>query len=118
MRFKINFNIILPSTSRSSKQSPHFSLFPSKPSTHVSSFTCYVSRSSHSPQFDHPDNVWRGIHVIQCLSIQFSSTIFTPVNLGLNIHLSNLLSRTLSLLFPLDVKDKVSHQYTRTKAKL
>lgn len=31
--FKINFNIILSSTPRSSKQSPNFSLFLSKPST-------------------------------------------------------------------------------------
>jgi len=33
--FKINVNIILSSTPRSSKQSPHFSLFPSKPSIPV-----------------------------------------------------------------------------------
>jgi len=36
--FKINFNIILSSTPRSSKQSPHFSLFTSKPSIPVQTY--------------------------------------------------------------------------------
>ena len=66
---KIRFDIILPSTPRTSKWS-----FPRK-FLHQTQYaplfhTCYMNRQSHFPLFDHPKNILWTVKIIKLLFIQ------------------------------------------------
>jgi hypothetical protein len=112
---KIHFNIILPSTPRSSKwplsiRSPH----QNHVRTYLVPHTCHMPRPSHSFRFNHPSNIWWGV---QTKRSPLYSGFHTPVTssvLGPNILLSTLFSNTLSLCSSLNVRDKVSHPYKTT----
>ena len=65
---KVHFNIILPSTPRSSKLSlslgfPHQHPICTSPLPH----TIYMPLPSHSSSFDHPNNIWWEIQIIKLL---------------------------------------------------
>jgi hypothetical protein len=73
---KIHFNIILPSTCKSS-----YSLFPSglftKLYTHSSSpSACYALRSSRTTWPEHSNYIWWRVHVIKLLVTQFFPTSY------------------------------------------
>jgi hypothetical protein len=51
---KIHLNIILQSTDGSSKWSLHLFL----------PHTCYMPHTSHSSEFDHPNNIWWELQLI------------------------------------------------------
>ena len=60
--WKIQLNIILPSTPGTSKwlrflRFPHQNPVCTSPLHH----TCYVPRPPHSSRFDHPSNIWWGV---------------------------------------------------------
>ena len=70
--FTINFNIILPSTPGSSKwylplMFPHQNPICTFPLPH----TCYVPRPSHSSWFDHTNNIWWSVQIMNLLIVRF-----------------------------------------------
>lgn len=67
--FVTNFNIIMPSTLRSSEW-PFCVRFPHQNRVRTSSLpaTYRLSRSSHSPSFDHPDNIWWAVQIMEILA--------------------------------------------------
>jgi hypothetical protein len=73
--------------------------------------TYYMLRPSHSFRFDHPNNIWRGLQIIELLIMQFPPLPFTSSLSGLNTFLSTLSPHNLSLCFSLSVSDQVSHPY-------
>ena len=68
---KIHLNIILPSTSGSSK-CPFPSGFPTKTLYKSVPYTCYIPRPSHSFRFDHPNNIWWAVQIIKFPTMYFS----------------------------------------------
>ena len=70
---KIYINIIIPSTSGSSKWA-FCSTFPHQNPVYTSPLhhTRYMSRPSHSSRFYHPNNIWWAVQIIKLLIMQFS----------------------------------------------
>ena len=102
---KIHLIIILPSTPGSPKWSlshrfPHRNHVYNYPLSH----TCYMSRSSHSSRFDHPNNIWWGVSYSLCV---FLHSPVTSSLLDANILLCTRFSNTLSLGSSLNVSDEV-----------
>jgi hypothetical protein len=65
---KIHFNIILPSTPRSSKWPLCLRSRQQNPvRTSPVSNTCHTPRPSHSSLYDYPNNIWWGVHLIKLL---------------------------------------------------
>jgi len=62
--FKTHFNIILPSTTRSSKWFPHFDFSGQHVWISCRSHACYVLLPSHRPWFDHPNNIWWRVEIM------------------------------------------------------
>jgi hypothetical protein len=73
---KIHSNIIFSSSSRSSKWSPPFR-FSNQNTVRNSyiSHASYMTRPSHPPWFDHPNNIWWSVQVTKLLIMQ-SSPLF------------------------------------------
>ena len=95
--FKINFNIILPSTARLFK----WSLSPRYPdqnplSTSLFPHMCHMRLPSHSSWFDLPNNIWWEVQIMKPLTVQNPSAPFSSL-LGPNTFLCTLLSNILSL---------------------
>jgi hypothetical protein len=109
--FKIHFNIILISTSMSSKRSLSIRLSPPKPRECVSLLphTCYMRSPYHPPQFYYP-NIWREVKITKFLIKDFLQSPVTSCMSGSNILLSTLLSNTLSLCSYLRFRDQFSHR--------
>jgi hypothetical protein len=95
---KTHFNIILPSTSRSSKWSLALRFPHQNPVwTYCIPDTCCMSRLSHSSWFNHPNNIWSGVQIIWSSSLWI--VIHSPVTStlwGPNIFLSTVFPNTLS----------------------
>jgi hypothetical protein len=70
--------------------------------------SCHMSRPSHLPWFDCPNNIWWSVHVMKLLITQ-SSPVSHHFLLGQNILLSTLSSNT-----SLTVRDQSSHPYKTT----
>jgi len=70
---KIHFNIILPSTSGFPMKTLSLRV-PHQYTVYASSLahTRYMTHPSHSPRFDHPNNICRGLQIIKLLITQFS----------------------------------------------
>jgi len=67
----IQFKIILPSTPGSSMQFPFPRLTHQKPIyTTLVHHTCHMPSPSHSSRFDHQDNSWWGIKIMNLLTVQ------------------------------------------------
>jgi hypothetical protein len=67
--FKIYFNIIPPSVSRSSKWSVSFTF-----SLHAFHLYCnawYLPRSSHALRLEYPNNIWRRVQIMNLLVMYF-----------------------------------------------
>jgi len=111
---KIHFNIILPSSPRSSKWS--FSLRFSYQNTVGTSIhrTCHMPRPAHSSWLDYQNNVWWGVQIIKFL-IMLSLPLrcyLTPLEPG--TFLNTLFWNTLNLRSFLNVSDQVLHPYKTT----
>ena len=111
----IHINIIL-FKSGSSRWSLSLN-FPQQNPAHTSTLphTCYMHRPSHFYRFDH--RVILG-EKYRSLSSSLWSSLQSPVTsspLGPNSLLSNSFSNTLSLRFPLNVTNQVSHPYKTTE---
>jgi hypothetical protein len=67
----IYYNIILPPTSRSSEWSLP-SRFSEQNFASISrcSHACYMCRPSHPSSLDHPNNIWRSVHVTKPVIMQ------------------------------------------------
>ena len=65
---KIRLNIIVQSTSGSSKWSPTLR-YSHQNSVYASLIVhpCYIPRPSHSSRFDHPSNIWWAVQMIKLL---------------------------------------------------
>jgi hypothetical protein len=115
---KIHLNIILPSPPGSTKWFISFRFSHQDP-IHASSFahTRYMPRQSHSSRFNHPHNSGWGAQIMKLLVMKFSPLPCYLVPLRLKILLNNLLSSTLSLCSPLNVRDQVPNPY-KTKVKI
>jgi hypothetical protein len=101
---KVQLNVILPPTPRSSQPNPCKHLSPPR--------ACHMSRPPHPPWFNHPNNNWWRIQAMKFI-MQFSPRpIFLPK--GPNIFLNTLFSKLLSLCSSLKVRDQVSHPYSTT----
>ena len=70
---------------------------------------------SHFSLFYHSNNIWCGVHIINLLIMYSSPLPRYFYHLGLNISFSTLFSNALSLCFPHNVTDQVSHPYTTWK---
>jgi hypothetical protein len=70
---KIHSNIILLCTPWSSDLSLPFTVFNENiiSISHLS-HACYMSHPVHPSRFDHPNNIWRSVHVIKLLIMQSS----------------------------------------------
>jgi len=68
----INFNIILLSMSGVSKWSLYLRFPHQNPVYACLLHTCYIPRPSHSPWFDHPNNIGSAVQIIQLLIMQSS----------------------------------------------
>ena len=87
----ILFNIVLPSTSLSSKWSSSLrSAHQSPVCTSPVPSTCYKSRPSHSSWFDRPNDIWYGLQIIKLL-------VFSTLRLRPKFLLSTLFSNNLVL---------------------
>ena len=73
---KIHFNIILPSTSGSSKWSPSLRHSQQNPVC-----TCYMFHQSHYSRFDHPKNICWGVGVVKLLILKYFRLSFYLVYL-------------------------------------
>jgi hypothetical protein len=90
-----------------SLRSPHQNLVCTSHLTH----TCYMPRPSQSAWFDHPNNIWWWVQIIEFLFISLLHSPVTSSVLGPNILLSTLFSNTLNLSSSLSVRDQISHPY-------
>jgi len=92
--FNIDFNIILPSTPRSSKWSLSF-MFPYGNSVWISpiTHTCHRPHPSLYPWFDHLHNLWCGEQIMKILN--FSTFLLLPTS-EVRISSSAPYSRTQS----------------------
>ena len=108
---KIHFNIILPSTPRSSKffslKSPHQNHVCTSPLSH----TYHLPRPSLSSWFD-----WWGVQIIKLLLMHSSQVPCHSLLLNPSIFHSTLFSNTLNLLVcsSLTLSDQVSHPHIIT----
>jgi hypothetical protein len=95
---KICSNIIFRRKPRSTECSVHLGLSNQN-------FGCYLPRPSHPPLFDHPNNIWRRLHIMEllelCIFLYRSLTLSLS---GPNISSSTLLSVTLKLYPSLNVR--------------
>jgi hypothetical protein len=109
---KINFNIILPSTLRSSEWSLPFGLF-NRNFVRFSSIphARYMPHQSHLPLFYHPNNIWWRVQLCSSSLCNFLQRVFTSSLLGSNILLSTLFSNTLNLCSSLNVSCKDTWKY-------
>ena len=103
---KIHLNIVLSSIPGSSKWS--FSLrFPHHNPLYTSLLpsTCYMSRPSHSSRFNHANNIWWKVQIINFLIMWFSPLSVTSSLLGPNFLLDLLMITNENcgglLIFPL-----------------
>ena len=113
---KINFNIILPSTSNSSKWSLFFSFSHQSPvCTPPSQRTCYMCETSRSSLSARPNRIfgeeYRLWNSSLCSLLRFpvTSSLLSP-----DILFSTLFSNTLCLCSSLNVSDRVPHPYKTT----
>jgi hypothetical protein len=89
--------------------------FPTKPlCSPPLPHTHYMPRPSYSSRFDHPNDIWRGVHIIKFLIMYFLQSPVISSLLGLNILLRTSFSKTLSLRPSLNVSVQVSHPYKTT----
>lgn len=77
-------------------------------------YTCHIPRPSHSPPFDHPNNISRGVQIVKLLTMYFLQFPFTFFLLGPNIFLSSLWSNILSQFSYTKATHKVLHSQTTT----
>jgi hypothetical protein len=111
---KVQFNVILPPTPRSSEWSFAFGTPSQNPvTTSRLPHACHMSRPPHPPSFNHPNNIrWRmqamKFIIMHCLHDPSSSLS------GPNILLSTLFLKTLSLCSSLKLRDQVSQPYSTT----
>ena len=105
---KIHLNIILPSKPGSTKWFPSL-WFPHQNPAYTSPVlhTRYMTRSSHSSRFYHPNNIGWGVQII--INSPLCSFLQSPVTSSL------LDSKTLSLSSSFNVSDQVSHPYKTSK---
>jgi hypothetical protein len=106
----IHFNIILPSTPRSSMRSLPFNVLGRNPAwiSHPC-YVCHISDPFHYPRFDHL-NVWCRVKITKLLITQFFPASYL---LGPNIF-SVFFFQTPSIYPALIVKDQGSHLYKTT----
>jgi hypothetical protein len=86
------------------------SVFPIKPPVNFShlSHACYMSRSSHSPWFDHPNNIWWSVQFMKLLITQSPPTSYHFLPLKLKYSHHSVLKR------PPLIRDQVSRPYKTT----
>ena len=111
---KIHLNIILPSMPGSSKWFSFTQISLQKHCAHLSSpHMCYMSRSSHSSRFDHPDNVGWGVQFIKFLIMYFSPITCYPVSLRPKYSQHPVLKHPQPTFLP-QCQRPVSHPYKTT----
>jgi hypothetical protein len=67
---KIHSNIILPSIPRTSESSLPFKFSNHNVCYSLLSHACYMPLPSHPPWFNHPNNIWWSVQVMELLIIQ------------------------------------------------
>jgi len=115
--FKIHFNIVQPSTSRSSKW-PFWLMLPIKNPSRTSRLpsTCHMRNIGPSYWYDHPNNISWAVSWSFSLCILLQSTLISSL-LEQNTFVKTLISNTVRLLPPSMSETKL-YTHTTQHAKL
>jgi hypothetical protein len=111
---KIPFNIILPSTPKSSEWLLPFRLSNNFVRISHLPHARYMPRPTHPPWSDHPNTIWWRVQIMALLIMQFSPASRHFIPLRSKYFPKHMLSNTLHVCSYLDVRDPVSHPYKTT----
>jgi hypothetical protein len=75
---------------------------------------CYMPSASHPFWFDHPNNIWIRVQIMEVLIMHFFSSLLSLHPSYIQMSLSTLFSNTTSLCSSFNARDQVSQPHKPT----